>query len=111
MSHYGKIGLKSLPSEAKAIWYSRHVAPEPCEPIDIYWPTATDPDLPLLQDYARRLVDATPLTEREQQVVELCVLDNCTMSEAAREIGITPVRARQILRRALIKFYRTSLCF
>jgi DNA-directed RNA polymerase specialized sigma24 family protein len=103
MSHYGKIGLKGLPSEAKKIWYSRHVEPEPCEPIDIYWPTSTDPELELLQDYARRLLDATPMTVREQQAVKLCLMDNCTLREAGLELGVSGGRVHQVLQRALHK--------
>ena len=112
MSHrapYGKVGVSTLPSKAKTIWYSRHAEIEPCEPIDIYWPTATDPELPLLVDYARRLVDATVLTEREQQAVELCVLDNCTVWEAAREMNVTHARVGQLRSKALQKLRRTSV--
>lgn len=104
MPHYGKIGVASLSSEVKAIWYSRHIEPEPCDPVDTYWPTVTDPDLVLLQDFARRLVAITPLTEVEEQAVALCVLDNCTLREAGVEMGRTQERVRQILMKAMRKF-------
>jgi DNA-directed RNA polymerase specialized sigma24 family protein len=108
MSHYGKIGLKSLPSEARRIWYSRHVEPEPCEPIDIYWPTSTDPELELLQDYARRLLAATPLTEREERAVRLYMMDNCTLREAGMELDVTASLLHKILKRAKRKLLRTA---
>lgn len=104
LPHYGKIGVASLSSEVKAIWYSRHIEPEPCDPVDTYWPTVTDPDLVLLQDFARRLVAITPLTEAEEQAVALCVLDNCTLREAGVEMGRTQERVRQILMKAMRKF-------
>lgn len=104
LPHYGKIGVASLPSEVKAIWYSRHIEPEPCEPVDIYWPICTDPDLVLRQDFARRLVAITPLTEVEEQAVVLCVLDNCTLREAGVEMDRTQERVRQILMKAMRKF-------
>jgi DNA-directed RNA polymerase specialized sigma24 family protein len=105
LPHYGKLGVTSLPSEVKAIWYSRHIEPEPCEPVDTWWPVATDPDLELAQDFARRLVEITPLTDQEEQAVMLCVLDNCTLREAGEEMGgRTPERVRQILMKAMRRF-------
>jgi len=104
LPHYGKIGVASLSSEVKAIWYSRHIEPDPCEPVDTYWSTVTDPDLVLLQDFARRLVAITPLTEVEEQAVALCVLDNCTLREAGQEMDRTQERVRQILMKAMRRF-------
>ena len=104
LQHYGKLGVANLPSEVKAIWYSRHIEPEPCEPVDTYWPTCTDPDLVLRQDFARRLVAITPLTEIEEWAVALCVLDNCTLREAGQEMDRTQERVRQILMKAMRKF-------
>ena len=102
--HYGKLGVAKLPAEVKAIWYSRDVEPEPCEAVDTYWPTVTDPELVLAQDFARRLVEVTPLTEAEEQAIALCVLDNCTLREAGVEMGRTQERVRQILEKALRRF-------
>jgi DNA-directed RNA polymerase specialized sigma24 family protein len=104
LPHYGKIGVASLSSEVKSIWYSRHIEPEPCEPVDTYWPTCTDPDLVLRQDFARHLVAITPLTEIEEWAVALCVLDNCTLREAGKEMDRTQERVRQILMKAMRKF-------
>jgi len=104
LQHYGKLGVANLPSEVKAIWYSRHIEPEPCELVDTYWPTCTDPDLVLRQDFARRLVAITPLTEIEEWAVALCVLDNCTLREAGEVMGRTQERVRQILMKAMRKF-------
>ena len=104
LQHYGKLGVANLSSEVKKLWYSRHIEPEPCEPVDTYWPTCTDPDLVLRQDFARRLVAITPLTEIEEQAVALCVLDICTLREAGQEMDRTQERVRQILMKAMRKF-------
>ena len=104
LQHYGKLGVANLSSEVKKLWYSRHIEPEPCEPVDTYWPTCTDPELVLRQDFARRLVAITPLTEIEEWAVALCVLDNCTLREAGQEMDRTQERVRQILMKAMRKF-------
>lgn len=104
-NHYGKLGVANLPSEVKTIWYSRDVEPDPCEPIDIWWPVATDPEQELEQDFARRLIAVTPLTELEEQAIVLCVLGNCTLHDAGEEIGgRSKERVRQILNKAMRKF-------
>ena len=103
--HYGKLGVAKLPSEVKVIWYSRNMEPEPVEPVETWWPVATDPDLLLARDFAHRLVAITPLTEQEEQAIALCVLDGCTLREAGEEMGgRSPERVRQILEKALRRF-------
>ena len=102
--HYGKLGIATIPSTVRQIWYSKHIEPEPCEPIDSYWPTMTDPDLILEQDFARRLVEITSLTKKEEQIVILCVLGNCTLEEVSKVIGCSRQRVRQILMKTMRKF-------
>jgi hypothetical protein len=102
---YGRLGVANLPSEVKKIWYSRDVEPEPCEPIDTFWSTTTDQDLPIAQDFARKIVEITPLTDREIDAVALCILDSCTLKEAGIEMNCTQERVRQILLKALRKFW------
>lgn len=104
LPHYGKLGVTSLSSEIKSIWYSRHIEPEPCEPVDTWWPTQTDPDLWIRQDFARRLVEITPLTEAQEQVVALCVIGNSTLEDAGEVLGVTRERVRQILAKAMRNF-------
>lgn len=45
LKYYGKLGVVNLPYEVKNLWYSRHIEPEPCEPVDTYWQTCTDHNL------------------------------------------------------------------
>lgn len=104
LPHYGKLGVASLSSEVKAIWYSKDIEPELCEPVDTYWPMQTDPDEWIMKNFAHRLVAITPLTEIEEQVVILCVMDNCTLREAGEVMERTPERIRQILAKALRRF-------
>ena len=104
LPYYGKIGVATLNSEVKSIWYSRHIELELCEPVDTYWPICTDPELLLRQDFARRLIEITPLTEVEEQAVVLLVLDNCTLQEAGKEMNKSTERVRQILMKAMRKF-------
>jgi RNA polymerase sigma factor (sigma-70 family) len=102
--HYGRLGIATIQGTVRQIWYSKNIEPEPCEPIDFYWPTMTDPDLILKQDFARRLVAITPLTQREEQAVIMCVLGNCTLEEVGEVIGCTRQHVHYILKKAIKKF-------
>lgn len=103
-NHYGKLGVACLSSEVKTLWYNRHIDPAPCEPVDTYWPSYTDPDILLMQDFVQKLVFITPLNDNEERAIMLCVIDTCTLREAGQEIGVTRERVRQILIKALRKF-------
>lgn len=101
---YGELNVVNLSSEVKRIWYTRDIEPEPCEPLNVYYPTHTDVDLPDIQDFARRLVEATPLTDQEEMVICMCVIDNCTLQEAGKELDKSTERIRQILMKGLRRF-------
>lgn len=109
MKHYGKLGVVNLSYEVKKLWYSRHIDPDPCEPVDTYWPTYTDHELVILQDFVMHLVAITPLNEREKCVVKLCVLENCTLREVGQEMNMTKEQVRQILGRTMRKFRKSYI--
>jgi RNA polymerase sigma factor (sigma-70 family) len=102
--HYGRLGIATISSVVRHIWYRRNIEPEPCELFDFYCPTQTDPDLDVRRDLAHRLVAITPLNKREEQIVILCVLGNSTLQEVAEEMEISRERVRQILNGAMRKF-------
>ena len=104
--HYGKLGVAELPSKVKAIWYSRDDELPELPRMGWSWQQQTDPDLWLMQDFAKRLVEITPLTEAEEQVIGLCVIQGYTLKEAGKMIDKTGARVRQILEKGLRKFRR-----
>jgi hypothetical protein len=97
---YGKIKTATLHPEVRRLWATRDDEPPPCEPIDIYWPTQTDPEVELLLDYARRLLARTRMTQQQWLVLEMCTLGNATLADAGARLGVTGGRARQLLVRA-----------
>lgn len=105
LPYYGKLNVKSLPHEVHQIWLTRNSEPEECEPAGFSWMLATDPDEEDRRDLARRLVEITPLTEQEELVVRMCVLEGATLKEAGDELGgRTTERVRQILLKGLRRF-------
>lgn len=104
---YGQLKTAELPHQVKAIWYSRHDdLPELPTTGTLAVFDQTDPDLDLAIDFARRLVEITPLTDREIVAVRMCVLEGCTLEEAGQELDCTRERVRQILGKAMRRFHR-----
>lgn len=98
--YYGRLGVKTLPSEVKAIWYSRDDEPPPCEPHGWSWEQVTEPDYESL-DLIRKILDATPLTERETQAIWLHVIEGSTLDEIGEVMDCTRERVRQIVGKGL----------
>lgn len=106
LPYYGKLNVKALPREVYKIWLTRNTDPVDCEPVGFSWMLETDPEEEDRRDLARRLVEITPLTEQEEQVIRMCVFENATLKEAGEEIGRTTERVRQILLKGLRRFRR-----
>ena len=98
--HYGKLNVASLPSAVKQIWYSRDDEPPPCEPHGWSWEQVTEPDYEAL-DLIRKILDATPLTERETQAIWLHVIEGNTLDEIGEVMNCTRERVRQIIGKGL----------
>jgi RNA polymerase sigma factor (sigma-70 family) len=93
----------SLPSEVKAIWYSRDAELPELPKHGWSWELQTDIEAIEKHDLVVKLLEAIPLTEREDLVVRLVVLENETFREVAAELGCTLERARQIYLKAMRK--------
>lgn len=98
--YYGRLGVKALPSEVTAIWYSRDDEPPPCEPHGWSWEQVTEPDYEAI-DLIRKILDATPLTDRETQAIWLHVIEGSTLDEIGEAMNCTRERVRQIVNKGL----------
>lgn len=100
--HYGKLNWVNLPSEVKRIWSTRnHELEEPPS-----WRWSWEHEEPAGEraeraDLVRKLLDATPLTARECEALELTILREHTLDEVATMWGVTRERVRQIQVKAL----------
>jgi RNA polymerase sigma factor (sigma-70 family) len=98
--HYGKLNTVSLPGAVKAIWYSRDDEPPPCEPHGWSWEQTAGLDIET-PDLIRKILDATPLTERETQAIWLHVVEGETLDEVGQVMDCTRERVRQIVNKGL----------
>jgi DNA-directed RNA polymerase specialized sigma24 family protein len=100
---YGKLQTESLPSEVKAIWYSRD--DELPELPRHRWSWELQDDMSLVEDrnlLFKILVDA-PLTDREMMAIRLIAYEECTLDESAKALDCTRERARQIYMKGMRK--------
>ena len=58
------------------------------------------------KDYAHKLIEITPLTQREQMIVAMHICAGYTLQEVCQTVGVTREHVRHIEGRALGKFRR-----
>ena len=105
--YYGKLGTATLPSKVREIWYSRNDKMKRSPRLAIV-PLAEPSELEVLaaKDYAHKLIEITPLSQREELVVAMHICAGYTLQEVAQTMGVTQERIRQIALKALRKFRR-----
>ena len=103
--YYGKLGTATLPSEVREIWYSRNDKMKRCPRLTIA-PLAKLSEFEVLvaKDYAHKLIEITPLSQREELVVAMHICAGYTLQEVAQTLGVTQERIRQIEIKTLRKF-------
>lgn len=103
--YYGKLGTATLPSEVREIWYSRNDKMKR-SPRPAIAPLAEPNEFEVLvaKDYAHKLIEITPLSQREELVVAMHICAGYTLQEVAQTLGVTQERIRQIAIKALRKF-------
>ena len=105
--YYGKLGTATLPSEVREIWYSRNDKMKRFPRLTIA-PLAKLSEFEVLvaKDYAHKLIEITPLSQREELVIAMHICAGYTLQEVAQTVGVTQERIRQIAIKALRKFRR-----
>lgn len=103
---YGKLQTASLPSEVKAIWYSRD--DELPELPQHRWSWELQDDMSLLEakDLLFKILADAPLTDREMLAIKLIAHEEETLEEAGKVLDCTKERARQIYMKAMRKLRR-----
>lgn len=99
-----KLVVAELSSAVKTLWYNRDRELPELPRSGWSWQQQTDPDEWLTRDFTRKLVEVTPLTEVEEQVVTLCLIQGYTSKEAGEVLDITGVHVRKILDQCVRKF-------
>lgn len=97
---YGKLGVASLPSEVKTIWYSRDDELPELPRYGWSWEQATETDIETA-DLIRKILAATPLTPRESAAVYLHIVEEYTLEECGEFLECTKERVRQIVAKGL----------
>lgn len=100
---YGELGVVNLPSEVKVIWHTRNE--ELPELPSWRWAFQHQTDMQQVEDreLVVALLERARLTEREQTVLCIVIMENGTELDAADALGITQSRAWQILHKGLRK--------
>jgi RNA polymerase sigma factor (sigma-70 family) len=100
---YGELGVVNLVSEVKVLWFTRDQ--ELPELPSWRWACEHQTDMKQVEDrdVVRTLLERTELTEREDLVIRMVVIEDCTMQDVGDLLGVTLERVRQILNKGLRK--------
>ena len=105
--YWGKLGTASLPSEVREIWYSRNKELKPCgRPLKRLASETNELEVLADKDLAHKLIEVTPLGEREEMVVAMHICAGFTLVEIAEKLNISNTRVAQIFHKAMRKFRR-----
>jgi RNA polymerase sigma factor (sigma-70 family) len=104
---YGTISVAALPSEVRTIWYSRNdkMKKSP-RPVGAPLAELNEFEVLAMKDYAHKLIEITPLTQREEIIIAMHICAGFTLKEVAEALDLTPERIRQIVLKTLRKFRR-----
>ncbi len=102
-AYYGKIGVATLSSEVRDIWYSRHKEPDD-EPPSEKWSFEYEDRLDERVENAEllgKLLACTELTARDRLILHCICVQGMTESEVGACLSITRSRVHQLLHRTL----------
>lgn len=100
---YGELGVVNLVSEVKVLWFTRNQ--ELPELPSWRWSFHHQADMKQLEDrdVVKTLLERTKLTEREDLVIRMVIVEDCTMQDVGAFLNVTHERVRQILNKGLRK--------
>jgi len=101
--YYGKLMTAQLPSEVKEIWYSRDAELPELPRYGWSWQLQTDMTEVENRELVTKLLEAIPLTERQELVIRRVVLESETLREVGKELGLSAERVRSIYNQAMRK--------
>jgi len=109
-THYGRLNWATLPNEVRRIWSTRN---DELPDGDVSWKWSWEhedrhDDRVERADFVRKLIEVTPLTEREAEVIQLCNLEDHTFEDVAERWGLTRERVRQVQLKALRRLRKHS---
>lgn len=98
---YGELGVVNLVSEVKVLWFTRNQ--ELPELPSWRWSFQYQTDMKQIEDrdVVRTLLERTELTEREDLVIRMIVIEDATLDDVGEFLNVTKERVRQILGKGL----------
>lgn len=93
---YGQLNTANNPSEVNRIWYSRDDELEPLPAWRWSFDYVTDLEQVEQRELLGKILEAANLDERYSLVLQRLVLEDCTLEDVGKELGVTRERVRQM---------------
>jgi RNA polymerase sigma factor (sigma-70 family) len=106
---YGELQIAAIPSEVRTIWHTRHEELPELPRQGWSWQHEDNLDQVECRELLTKILIDAPLTERQEIVIRLLVVEELTLVEVGQQLSISGQRVRQIYKQAMRRLRRYQM--
>jgi len=103
---YGELQIAAIPSEVRTIWHTRDAELPELPRQGWSWQHEDNLDQVEHRELLTKILTDAPLTERQEQVIRLLVVEELTLAEVGQQLSISGQRVRQIYKQSMRRLRR-----
>jgi RNA polymerase sigma factor (sigma-70 family) len=103
---YGELQIAAIPSEVRKIWHTRDAELPELPRQGWSWQHEDNLDQVEHRELLTKILTDAPLTERQEQVISLLVVEELTLAEVGQQLSISGQRVRQIYKQSMRRLRR-----
>ena len=98
---YGELQIAAIPSEVRTIWHTRDAELPELPRQGWSWQHEDNLDQVEHRELLTKILTDAPLTERQEQVIRLLVVEELTLAEVGQQLSLSGQRVRQIYKQSM----------
>ena len=103
---YGELQIAAIPSEVRTIWHTRDAELPELPRQGWSWQHEDNLDQVEHRELLTKILTDAPLTERQELVIWLLVVEELTLAEVGQQLSISGQRVRQIYKQSMRRLRR-----
>ena len=103
---YGELQIAAISSEVRTIWHTRDAELPELPRQGWSWQHEDNLDQVEHRELLTKIFTDAPLTERQEQVIRLLVVEELTLAEVGQQLSISGQRVRQIYKQSMRRLRR-----
>ena len=106
---YGELQIAAIPNEVRTIWHTRDEELPELPRQGWSWQHEDNLDQVERRELLTKILIDAPLTERQELVIRLIVVEELTLVEVGQQLSISGQRVRQIYKQAMRRLRRYQM--